>query len=152
MKKTHWKKLDNPNYLGAYSLLDGETTEINATIEKVVTETVKSERGDDDCRVAYLKGMKPMILNTTNSKVIESIANSPYIEDWQGLTITIYVDNILFRGEKMDALRVKRYYKKPEPTKKQVEDMKKLKGEYTITDFKKKYTLSDKQIKEIENA
>jgi len=37
-KKTHWRKLDNPNYLGAYSLLDGQTKELTVTIEKVVVE------------------------------------------------------------------------------------------------------------------
>jgi len=116
MKKTHWKKLDNPNYLGAYSLLDGETTEVTATIQKVVTETVKTSRGDDDCKVMYLKGIKPMILNATNSKTIEALYGTPFIEDWVGKRVIIYVANERIKGEQIDCLRIKNY--KPEAVEK----------------------------------
>lgn len=105
--KTHWKKLDNPNYLGAYSLLDGSDKDLIVTIEKVVIETIKSEREDQSCKVAYLKGQKPMILNTTNSIIIAKILGSNYIEDWQGQSITLYVAKIKAFGESMDALRVR---------------------------------------------
>jgi len=108
MKKTHWKKLDNPDYLGAYSLMDGETTELTATIEKVIVEGVKSDRGTENCKVAYLKGHKPMILNVTNCKVIQSIFDSPFIEDWKGKDITIYVDKVKAFGEVMDCLRIRK--------------------------------------------
>ncbi len=107
-KKTHWRKLDNPNYLGAYSLLDGQTKSIIVTIEKVVVEDVKSAQGTESCKVAYLKDQKPMILNTTNCKAIESVHGTPFIDDWAGKDITLYVAKIKAFGEQMDALRVKR--------------------------------------------
>jgi len=106
--KTHWKKLDNPNYLGAYSLLDGVTQELTATIEKVVIEEVKSDRGAEPCKVAYLKGQKPLILNTTNCKIITKLFDTPFIEEWAGRDITLHVEKIKAFGETMAALRVKK--------------------------------------------
>ena len=115
MKKTHWKKLDNPNYLGAYSLMDGETKDITVTISKVVTEEVKNERGSETCRVAYFKEseingikIKPMILNATNSKAIGKIYDTPYIEDWQNKQVTIYVAKVRAFGDEIECLRIKR--------------------------------------------
>ena len=107
MEKTHWKKLDNPNYLAAYSLMDGQTREIVVTIDKVVVEEVKTDRGAEQCKVAYIKGQKPMILNVTNCKAIQKAYDSPYIEDWAGKSITLYVAKIKAFGDVVDALRVK---------------------------------------------
>ena len=101
-KKTHWKKLDNPNYIGAYSLMDGEVKDLTVIIEKVITEEVKSDRGKEVCKVAYLKGQKPLILNATNSKIIQSIYDTPYIEDWKGKEITLYVARIKAFGDEIE--------------------------------------------------
>ena len=107
--KTHWKKLKNPNYIGSYELLDGsENPELIVTINKVVKESVKGSDGkSEECTVAYLDGQKPFILNSTNSKAIESIVGSPFIEDWSGQRICLYVKTIKAFGEMMEALRVK---------------------------------------------
>ena len=106
-KKTHWKKFDNPNYLGAYSLMDGQTSEMVVTIDKVIIEDVKNEKGSDQCKVAYIKGQKPLILNATNCKIITKIYDTPYIEDWSGKQITHYVAKIKAFGDTLDALRIK---------------------------------------------
>ena len=105
--KTHWKKLDNPNYLGAYSLMDGEIKDLTVIIEKVITEEVKTDRGKEVCKVAYLKGHKPMILNATNSKTIQKIYDTPYIEDWKGKEITLYVAKIKAFGDEIECLRIR---------------------------------------------
>jgi len=105
--KTHWKKLNNPNYIGAYELL-GVTDELQVTIEKVVKGPVKGSDGkEEDCTIAYLKNQKPMILNATNCKIISKLYNTPFIEDWAGLKITLIVQQIKAFGEIMDALRIK---------------------------------------------
>lgn len=113
--KTHWRKQDNPNYLGAYSLMDGDTKDLIVTIEKVVMEEVKSERGSETCRVAYLKGQKPIILNTTNSRMIANLFETPYIEDWKDKSITLYVARIKAFGDYVECLRVRN--KTPQPIK-----------------------------------
>ena len=67
--KTHWKKLTNPNYLGAYSL--GDKQELNVTIDYVVRENVIGAGGkSEECTVAHMAKGKPMILNNTNCKII----------------------------------------------------------------------------------
>ena len=64
MEKTHWKKLVNPDYLGVYSLPNGQ--DITLTVKKVVREMVKSDRGSEECTVAhFFENQKPMILNRT---------------------------------------------------------------------------------------
>ena len=110
--KTHWKKNFNYNYLGAYSLLDNQ--ELTLTITKVVKEVVTGSGGQkDECTVAYFKESvggenKPMILNKTNCKIIEKLYNTPYIENWKGKQVIIYVENnIKAFGDLVDALRIK---------------------------------------------
>ena len=148
VSKTHWKKLDNPNYLGAYSLQDGENKEINAVIDRVIVEDVSSANGTEPCKVAYLKGLKPMILNATNCKIIEKLFNSPYIDDWAGKTITLYVAKIRAFGSDMEALRVKTtapVITLPEltpNTEAWANCIKALNNGYTIGQIKEKYKLS----------
>jgi len=148
-KKTHWRKQDNPNYIGAYSLMDGKTKDLTVTIEKVVTEEVKNERGSETCRVAYLKDQKPMILNTTNSKTIEKIYGTPYIEDWKGKTIVLYVARIKAFGDEVECLRIrnkKATNKLPELKPTDLENWNKviqaLNNGYTIDQIKTKWSIS----------
>jgi len=105
-KVTHWKKLTDPNYIGAEILQPGQ--ELTLTIEKVVKEQVKSADGTNECIVAYFKGAKKgMILNKTNCKIISKRLDSPYIEQWVGKSITIYAAKVRAFGELVEALRVK---------------------------------------------
>jgi len=157
--KTHWKKLDNPNYLGAYSLMDGEAKDLTVTIEKVLVEDVVSERGTEKCKVIHLKGQKPMILNATNSKTIAKVTESPYIEDWSGKQITLYVAKIKAFGDVVECLRVR-----PTAPKKQLPDLTPhhpkwdaiQKGlamnQCTIEDIKRNYLLTPKNQKELCNS
>lgn len=104
--KTHWKRLENPNYIGAYSLDEGENR--NVKITKVIRELVTGTGGKkEECTVAYLENEKPFILNRTNMKTITKIYNTPYIEEWVGKSITIYAAKIFAFGENVEALRVK---------------------------------------------
>lgn len=108
MNKTHWKKLTNPDYLGAYALNPNQ--EIIVTISKVQIEKVKGSDGkEEECTVARFveKDIKPMILNATNSKIITKLYNTPYIEDWQGRKIQIYATKVKAFGELVEALRIR---------------------------------------------
>ena len=106
-KVTHWKKLTNPNYIGAYDLQPDQ--EVKLTIERVVQEAVKGQDGKDElCIVAYFeKAKKPMILNKTNCKIITKLHQTPYIEQWKGKQIVIYSAKVKAFGEFVDALRIK---------------------------------------------
>lgn len=105
---THWKKLTNPDYLGAYALDEGE--ELIATIDFVQEETVTGPDGKkENCTVIHFKepDIKPMILNVTNAKRITKAYKTPYIENWAGKKIQIYVENVRAFGEVVEALRVR---------------------------------------------
>lgn len=106
-KITHWKKLTNPNYIGAHDLLPNQ--ELPITIESVAVEKVKNSDGkDEDCVVARIKGAKkPMILNKTNMKIISKVLETPYVEQWAGKSIIIYSAKVKAFGEFVEALRVK---------------------------------------------
>lgn len=113
MSKTPWKKLVNPDYLGAYSLDDGNGgyTAIIASIAYVKVETVTGPDGKkEECPVAHFKerDLKPMILNATNMKVLEKLFKSKYIEDWANRKISIGVESVKAFGDVVDALRIKK--------------------------------------------
>jgi ribosomal protein L34E len=114
VQKTNWKKLVNPEYLGAYSLDDGNGTyaDIVVTIQRVKVETVIGPDGKkEDCPVAYFeeRGTKPMILNVTNMKTLERLTKSKYIEDWAGRKIQIGVEKVKAFGDIVDALRIRNF-------------------------------------------
>ncbi len=109
MAKTHWKKLTNPDYLGAYALEDGKDVvlTINHVREEVVTGTGGKK---DNCVVCHFaENVKPMILNATNMKTITSLLGTPYIEDWSGKKIQIGIEKVKYAGDLVDALRVRKF-------------------------------------------
>jgi hypothetical protein len=105
--QTHWKKMVNTNYIGAHDLAPGQ--ELPITIESISHEQVKNMDGkDEQCVVMRIKGAKkPMILNKTNMKIIAKLLGTPYIEEWIGHKIIIYVAKVRAFGEMTEALRVK---------------------------------------------
>jgi hypothetical protein len=116
--KTHWKKLTNPDYLGAYALEQGE--ERTLTIKGVKQELVQGSDGKkEECIVVrFIENEKPMIMNKTNLKTIAKLYGS-YIEDWAGKRITVYVEKVKAFGDLVEALRIKA--KVPQATMKEPE-------------------------------
>ncbi len=106
MSETHWKKLTNPNYLGAYAFNSGE--EKIVTIDYVAQEEIVGADGrSDKCIVAHLIDEKPLILNKTNCKAITKLLGTPYIEEWAGARIVLQVQRVKAFGEETDAVRIK---------------------------------------------
>lgn len=109
MAQTHWKKLQNPDYLGAYSLDPGKT--LIVTIKLLKKEVVTGPDGKkEECTVMTFSdppGTKPMIVNSTNAKTIQKLYNTPYIEEWAGKKIELYVEKVKAFGEVVEALRIK---------------------------------------------
>ena len=109
MDKTHWKKLENPDYLGAYALQPNQ--DLVVQIKSVGQEEVYNPTNNkkETCTVARFTDpkVKPMILNVTNCKTISKLYDTPYIEDWTGKYISIYIAKVKAFGETVDALRIK---------------------------------------------
>lgn len=103
--KTHWKRLINPHFLGAYSLPPGG--DMTVRIDYVTRELVKGTEGkEEECTVAYMVNEKPMILNRTNSKSIAKLYG-PYIEDWAGKEITLFASKTKVAKEVVECLRIR---------------------------------------------
>ena len=109
MEKHHWKKIvSDPNYLGEADFNEGE--EKIATIASVnQSETVVTAEGKSQKSVVHFaENLKPMILNVARSKSIEKVAGSPYVEDWPGTRVQLYIEhNIKAFGELVSAVRVR---------------------------------------------
>ena len=104
-EKTHWKRLINPLYIGAYSLTPGQ--DLTVRIQSVGREIVKGTDGkEEECTVAKLAQEKPLILNRTNSKSIAKLYG-PYIEDWSGKEITLFATKTKVAKEVVECLRIR---------------------------------------------
>lgn len=106
---THWKKLHNPNYLGSFSFDPGQDKIV--TVKSVGEETVTGEDGKkESCMVMrFAEPELPFIVNSTNAKTIQKLFKTPYIQQWQGRKIQLYVTQVKAFGEVVDAVRVRPY-------------------------------------------
>lgn len=103
--ETHWKKITNPNYIGAYDFATGEVRKvkiISISQEKVYSPDNKMT----DAVVAKLENSKPLVLCKTNMKMISKLLDTPFIEKWGGKSILLEVKKVKAFGEWVDALRV----------------------------------------------
>lgn len=161
--KTHFRKLANVDYLGAYSLYDndGIVHDLDIAITSMSKKEVIGDQGKRDmCTVAQIQGQKPMILNSTNQKMLAKLMGSPFIENWYGRPFTIYVANIRVGGEPTECLRIRPTLPTPPPPQQapppidlpdlnpQHEKWEAAKqaladGKTTLIDIRKKYTLSE---------
>lgn len=105
-QKTHWKRLENPNYIGVYAFNPGEKKIV--TIKAIKREMVHDEKGgEQEKSIAYFfEDIKPMVLNKTNQKTIEKMYKTPYIEEWAGKKIQLYIKKEKAFGEFTDVLRI----------------------------------------------
>lgn len=115
MSKTHWKKMNNPDYLGAYVLEPGE--DLVLTIASAGEETYVGNAGKKETGLLVHfkeKEYKPMICNATNAKTISKVVGSPYIEDWAGEKIQLFASEVNAFGEMVEALRIRPFKPKSE--------------------------------------
>lgn len=103
--KTHYKRLMNPDYIGAYWLPPGE--DVTVTIDYIIREQITGTGGKkEECTVAHLQGAKPFILNATNCKTIAKLYGN-FIEDWAGKQITLFATTTKMGGETVECLRIR---------------------------------------------
>lgn len=109
MSMTHWKKLKDNDYLGAYILEPNK--DMILTIKDVKKGEVIGEDGKKgEGTLMYFKEVdKPLILNSTNAKAITTIYDTPYVEEWIGKQIQLYSMKIRAWGEDVEALRVRKW-------------------------------------------
>ena len=113
MNKTHYRKVFKSDHLGVADLEEfiEEKRPLIFTIKEVKQEfnvSVAGRKGNHN--IAYfIDGIKPLVLNATNSKVVKSFnKNSPFVEDWAMTKIELYIDaSIKMKGEVVGGVRIK---------------------------------------------
>jgi len=109
--KTHYRKVLKSDHLGVADLEDFTETGSNLifTIKQVRQELNAKVAGKKiNANIAYFEeNIKPLVLNATNAKVMKGLTNSPFIEDWQGTTVQLYIDaNAKLMGEVVGGVRI----------------------------------------------
>ncbi|GAB3484258.1 hypothetical protein [Azotobacter salinestris] len=109
--KTHYRKAFDSPYLSSADLVEPTVL----TIKRVGLEPDRTKKTKDMFNTAHFvereirpgEPLKPMILNATNSKTLRSLTGSAFLEDWQNVRVTIYVDqNVRFGKEVTEGLRI----------------------------------------------
>jgi len=106
--KTHYRKVFKSDHLGCADLEDfiEHGSDMIFQIKQVQQERGAKVAGKKiNANIAYFelkdgKGIKPLVLNATNSGVLKKITGSSFIEDWKGVNIKLYIDaNVSMMGE-----------------------------------------------------
>lgn len=109
--KTHYRKAFNSPYLSSADIIEPTIL----TIAYTRLEIDKTKKTKDLFNTAYFKekeirhgeALKPMILNATNSRIMKELAGSAFIDDWNNIPVTIYVDsNVRFGRDTVEGLRI----------------------------------------------
>lgn len=110
-EKTHYRKAFDSPYLSSADIVEP----IVLTVARVMLELDKTKKTKDHFNTAYFsekeirhgEALKPMILNASNSKTMKALTKSAFIDDWQNVLITVYVDhNVRFGKETVEGLRI----------------------------------------------
>jgi len=110
--KTHYRKVFKSDHLGSADLEEmiEEKKSLIFTIKEVKQEYDTQVAGRKiNANIAYFKeSIKPLVLNSTNSKQVAEFADSKFVEDWAEITIELYIDkNVRMKGETVSGVRIK---------------------------------------------
>lgn len=110
-KKTHYRKVFKSDHLGVADLEDYLETGSNLifTISHVNQEIGAKVAGKKiNANIAYFKeNIKPLVLNATNSKTMKDLTGSCFIENWNNVTVQLYIDrDAKLKGEIVGGVRV----------------------------------------------
>jgi hypothetical protein len=157
--KTHYRKAFDSPYLSSSDIVDATAL----TIECVTLEKDRTKKTQDLFNTAWFcerelrpgEKLKPMILNATNSKFLAHLTGSKWIDDWQNVSVTVYVDGaVRFGRETVEGLRLMRQAEQPAKPKgpKPISEERFAaalaslkKGGVTADFIKTRFVLTDKQ-------
>jgi hypothetical protein len=112
--KTHYRKAFDSPYLSSADIVEPTVL----TVARVALELDQTKKTKDLFNTAHFvekeirpgEKLKPMILNASNSKTMRQLSGSAFLEDWQNVRITVYVDsNVRFGKETVEGLRISPY-------------------------------------------
>ena len=109
--RTHYRKAFDSPYLSSADIVEPTVL----TVKYVGLEIDRTKKTKDMFNTAHFvekeirrgEPLKPMILNATNSKTMKGLTGSAFIDDWNDVRITVYVDhNVRFGKESVEGLRI----------------------------------------------
>lgn len=109
--KTHYRKAFDSPYLSSADIVEPTLL----TVKYVRLEPDRTKKTKDKFNTAYFaekdirpgEPLKPMILNATNSKIMKGLTGSAFIDDWNDVRITVYVDHaVKFGKDTVEGLRI----------------------------------------------
>ena len=109
--KTHFRKAFDSPYLSSADI----TEPTMLTVSRVSLEPDHTKKTRDLFNTAHFvekelrpgEKLKPMILNATNSKTMRNLTGSAFIDDWNNVRVTVYVEpNVKFGRESVEGLRI----------------------------------------------
>ena len=110
--KTHYRKVFKSDHLGQADLEDflESGRDLVFTISHTRQEQNATVAGKKiNANIAYFaeQGVKPLVLNATNSKTMRNLTGSPFVEDWQGIPIRLYIDHsVKMKGDTVGGVRI----------------------------------------------
>jgi len=148
-KKTHFRKVFKSDHLGVADLEDliEQGSDLKFTIKEVKQEInirVAGKLGSHN--IAYfIEKIKPLVLNSTNSKTLKSFNNdSPFVEDWSNTPVELFIQkNIRFAGDLVEGVRIKSIQPKKKPVFTEKNFQKAKNAEATIEKIKSIYIISE---------
>ena len=112
--KHHYRKVFKSDHLGSADLEDykEQGKALIFTIKEVRQEfgvAVAGKKGDFNIAYFAESGVKPFVLNATNSKIVKGFAGgSPFVEDWKNIRIELYIDeSVKMKGEVVGGVRIR---------------------------------------------
>ena len=104
MKNMGWKEeLDE---YGSSQYLSSKDLPAGITKAKITTGITKTDFKDEDRLVLNVEGIKPLLLNKTNAKMLREIAETKNIDELAGRTVSLMKQKVSFQGDLVDAVRV----------------------------------------------
>lgn len=154
----NWRKVYKSDYLGVIDLEDllAQGRKLIFTVKEVKQELgakVAGKKGDFN--IAYFKeDIKPLVLNSTNARILRSFAPSGEVETWKDIVIELYIDTNVkaIGGGITEGVRIHKVQPKAEVKQKPVFNSEKFatcfeKG-ITVEQIKEVYILTEELEKE----
>lgn len=109
--KTHYRKVFKSDHLGRADLEDfqEEGRDLIFTVSHVNQEMGAKVAGKKiNANIAYFQEkIKPLVLNATNSGVMRKLTGSCFVENWQNVTVQLYIDTqAKLKGEVVGGVRI----------------------------------------------
>jgi len=157
--KTHYRKVFKSDHLGVADLEDYLENNRKLIFNIKEVQQFLLENGNKNsgvvvagrrisANIAYFhEGIKPLVLNSTNSKIVKSFNNkSPFVENWSNTVVELYIDsNVKMKGEIVGGVRIKpiQPVMKIKPIFNETNFEKAKKANATISIIKKSYSITE---------